>query len=427
MGRTSAGRFGWGGGYAPGAPSVQTILGSGSGTWAAIQQKRAVYHNGYTYVGVIDSSGNIKVVIYTNVTRAVTSVNAKTGFTVDDHNNPALLVEANTHKLWVAYSDHNGSEMYLRRSTASLDSDPLISGGFATEQTLHSQLASWAAYTYPILLQLTGETDDPVYLFWRERHAGVGVDRLRFSTSTDGTTWAASEPIAVAKGSTQSSTYWGIVTNGTDRYDVFFTDYSDGTTSKLSHFYYTGGTYYKSDGTSIVSAATIASDNANAFTYSSMTTVLANTNGAADRAFGVAWDATSSTGAALAWQKNGTTTRRVVSCRYRSSAWQTDTVVNDVGGFLAGNEYQSGADMHPTDPDTVLVPKKVSGTFEMFRYTSADDGDTWTEQQLTANSDHDNFNPAFVHSGASPLQAVWPYGDFTDDTTWSIGLRGCSP
>lgn len=407
---------------APGLPAgVATLLDAPAGGFmTSIQQERSVSYNGWTYIGFVNSSGAIQVVAVNESTGAVgTPITLKT-IAVDSHNSPALWVRASDHKLLTVYSGHNSSDIYRRLSTTSLDTDPDLGDGFAAETALHSQLGSFAAYTYPILLQLMDEASDPIYLFWRER---VTTDRLAFSKSTDGgATWSARQLIAKADTPGTSQTYWGIASNGTDRFDVFFCDYSDGSDSQMHHFFYEAGDYNQSDGTLIISAADIAaSSGALAMTKGDMTLVLDNSAGAVDRVRGACWDGTAP--AALAWQRNGASDNRVVSVRWRTGAWQTDTVINSVGGTLAGNLYVTSAALHQSDPDTVLVPRLISGKWEMYRYTSADDGATWTPEALTSGSASHNFNPAFVFDGSADIQGVWCYGSFTDEDTFSLGLR----
>ena len=377
-----------------------------AGVWAAIQRFRAVEHGDYWYIGHINSdTGDVQVTIWNHVTSTfIATRTLNTAFGVDSHNNPALLVEANTHKLWAAYCDHDGAELYLRISTTSLDTDPTLADGFGSETGLHSQLGGFTDHTYPIFVQLTSETNDPVYLFWRE--VGSGLQRLAMSKSTDGAMWS-SRVLVYVEDAAESATdpYWNIGSNNTDRFDVFVAE-----NDELRHFYYDGA-YRTSDGTD----TTITPDANGGLQAPDCTLVLDDTNGVVDRAFGVGWDGNP---AALAWQKNGASSRRVVSARWRTGAWQTNTVVDDVGGFLSGVEFQSGCDMDPTNPDLVYAPRKIAGTFEMIRHTTADDGVTWIEEQITANSSVDQFNPCIVGSGA-----VWTFGTWVAEGDFSAGLR----
>lgn len=384
------------------------------GAGGSIQRPRAATNGDYTYISHLNSAGHLLVTIWNHSTDTfVATRTIRTGFDVDTHHNFAVLVEANTHKLWAAYCEHNGPEMYLKISTTSLDADPDLGDGFGAEQPLHSQLGSWADHTYPNLVQLTGETDDPVYLLYRTHHSN---GRLMVSKSTNGTTWTTAKIVWLAPGNFDP--YWRIISNGTDRIDVLS---SNGPTAavNLYHFYYQADAWHDSAGNDLGKVIT-GTGGSDAIAYTDATLVLDSSDGVIDRCFGASWDGTAPAG--IAWQKNGTTTRRAVSVRWRSSAWQIDTIIEDVGGFLFDG-YQSGADMHPADPDVVLVAKKVGGSWQMFRCTSADDGGTWNEEQLTDGAG-DNFTPMFVTDNAPGLQAVWSHGSFGSSTSFSVSARG---
>lgn len=395
----------------PGSPL--TLLASPDGGYSTeIQRSRAVHHNGYTYIGFVGSGGSIIVLSRNNATGAETLTGVHSDWATDTHNTPALLVEANTHKLWVAYCEHDGAEMYLRISATSLDTDPDLSDGFGSETGLHSQLGGFADHTYPVLLQLTSETNDPVYLMWRE--VGSSLFRLAMSKTTNlGVTWSSRVLVYVEDAaSSATDPYWKIGSNGTDRFDVLVAE-----NNELRHFYYDGA-YRTSDGTD----TTIAPDANGGLEASDCTLVLDDTDGTVDRALGVCFDGTNPAG--LAWQDNGGTTRRLVSVRWRTGAWQADTIIEDVGGFVSGIPYVSNADMHESDPDLVIAPRKVGSRWEMFRYTSADDGGSWTAEQLTTGSAADNLNPGFVLDAASEVQAFWHYGSLFTSAHFTFGFRG---
>jgi hypothetical protein len=401
----------------PPTGTVNILAAPNAGIWSGLQRMHAVALGDYTYIGHINPAGTLLVTVWNHATDTfIATRTVKTGFSVDGHNNPALLIEANTHKLWVAYAQHNGSNIYRKISTTSLDTDPDLGDGFGSELGLASQLGGWADYTYPAMVQLISEASDPVYLLYRTHHSN---GRLMLSKTTDGTTWDAAKQVYSAIGG-NFDPYWKIGSNNADRIDFFVSDGPSSTTN-LYHFYY-DGSWRTSDGTAMTGKVVTGLGGSDSIAYSDATLVLDDTDGVIDRVRGVAWDGTAP--AALAWQKNGTTSRRIVSVRWRSGAWQVDTVVDDVGGFL-GDTFQSGCDMKPDDPDVVYASVKVGSSWQMFRYTTADDGPTWTDEQLSDGAG-DNFSPVMVDNNAVGLEGLWLFGSYTNSSTWSVGLRGAS-
>lgn len=105
-------------------------------------------------------------------------------------------------------------------------------------------------HTYPVIHQPLGETNDPIYLFVRDRPAGAagGINAaLAISKSTNGgVNWSANTLLCHM---TSTMCYWRIESNGVDRLDFVV---ADGTTladaASAYHFYYEGNSYYRSDG-----------------------------------------------------------------------------------------------------------------------------------------------------------------------------------
>ena len=383
----------------------------------------AVQYNGYLYVGYVDDSGNVVVSVWQESalpSDPAATVTIQSGWAKDIHNSPSLLVEASTHKLWVAFCQHDGSDLYLRISTTSLATDPTLGDGFGSAAGLNSQLGDWGDFTYPILLQLTGEASSPVYLFWRTAH---GNGRLMYSKCTDGgSTWPALYYCCVGAGS--NFPYWSVGATSTTRFDVFITDgidFGGGEAGEsMYHFYYSGGSFYQTDGT-LIGAENTGVAAVSDPTYATL--VLDNTDGNVTRACGVAWGSSAPAGGL--WQRIDGSTNRVLSARWRSGAWQVDTVLDNIPR-LGGNYALPSGRMDPTDPDVCVVAKAVGSHVEMFRLTTADDGATWASEALTTVSTLDNFLPAMVRN-ASGVQALWPAGTYTNDYSFSLGFRGIAP
>lgn len=385
-----------------GDSTVVALSGTPYGGWTQIPQPKAVYYNGKTYLGWINgSNGYVEIASYDHATATLSSVKQLRHLAADNHDAPAIWVRTSDHRILVAYSAHNGSSMYLWTSTNPED----VSAG--TEANITSQLGGFANFTYPTFFELSGESK--LYLLYREFHTN---NRLAYSTSTDGgATWSARALIFANGGSTLP--YWRVVSNGSSRFDVFITNDAP-SVSSLYHLYYTGGSFYKSDGTLIDTSAGYA-------TASQCTLVLANTLGAC-WSLGGSWDG--SAPATVIMQATSGSDNAVKTARWRSGAWQLNTVVASVGGHLDSNTYASGCAMSRSDPDVLLISKLDGTHWEMFRYTSADDGSTWTPEQLTAASSVDNVWPDFVsEADTTKAEAVWLRGTYTSDTSYSWAIQ----
>ena len=102
----------------------------------------------------------------------------------DDHSHPSILVRDDGHII-PFWSAHNGDTVYYR---ISLNLEDISS--FGSERTLTQDNA-----TYPSPIQLTGETDNPIYLFVNDR--GAPTPGVQWRKSTDGgRTFSSAETVA---------------------------------------------------------------------------------------------------------------------------------------------------------------------------------------------------------------------------------------
>lgn len=412
MGRTAAIRRGFGMGYAPSTALVLTSASDGGWTHASAPQ--AVYYSGRTYFGYVDgTSSNIEVKVYTHATRSTGSATVLRAALFGDngdpdtHNAPSLLIRDSDHKLIAVYSAHNGAAMYRRISTNSLDTDPTLSGGFAAESNIDSSLGG-SFYTYPILFQQLGETNDPIYLFYRDAQDTFTTGVLAYSKSTDGgSTWAAQTELFER---TSYRPYWKIESDGQSRFDVFTSDGRDETGPfHLYHFYYDAGTWKQSDGSTITSPP---------FNTSELTEVDDSTGGSA------IWplDSMLDSGGApiVLYEVNGTPCS-IRYGRWDGLAWDTTEIVqveSFSGGFAGGGCLDRG------DANAVYVSDQTSGQFEIVKYLTADSGATFSAQSITAASSQENFYPVPVHNRASDLRVLWLNGTFASYSDFQLGVRG---
>lgn len=381
-----------GGGFTP-SPSVFTALTSGG--WTIIPHPKAYYYNGKTYIGwAHGSTGNVHVASYAHATEtASTPFTLHTAAGVDTHNAPAVLVRDSDKRIVVAYCEQNDTSVKVRISTNVEDTS-----AFGSPITA----VSGSSYTYVSLVQLTGVTNDPIYLFYTK-----AIDKLAFVKSTDGGATWGSETVLVDNA---ANVYWKVGTDWDTRIDVFVTDAAP-TSSNLYHFYINGsaGTYHQSGGSSLSPP----------FAASSATVVLSNASGAC-WSFGASWDGAP---ACIIMQENGSSDNRIKVARWRSGEWQVDTVTNSVGGQFAGDKYFSGCGIDHADPNTVYVAEK-STVFEIVRYLSFDDGATWVRAELTGASAEDNVMPQVPVHSASGLRAFWLHGDLVSSADYDFAVHG---
>ena len=402
-----AGSGGGGGGGT--TPTLIAVAASPHAGWTQIPSPKAYRSGGKTFLGpwVNGSNAHVEVAEYVHATRTLSTPFALfSGGSIDNHRSGSIIVRergagaAADGRLVAAHSDHDGSILRVWIST---------NVGDATAWGSEIDVGS-GDYTYCSLVQFS---DGTIYLLYRNISGGTG--RLAYRTSTDGgATWSG-ETLLLTGGSSKVP-YWRIVSNWTDRIDVFVTDDSPNTsTTQLYHFYFTASGRFKSDGTTISTSLPI--------TVSDCTLVKSSSGGPC-WSWGGSWDGTAPATVIMQSITSGTDCA-VFTARWRSGAWQVNQVVASVGGILDSNLYASGAGIHHENPNRVMVAKKVSSHWEMFRYVSTDDGVTWTPTTLTTGSSVDNVWADFVDRCLdSALEAVWLTGSYTSDTSYTWALEG---
>lgn len=405
----------------PSSP-IFDLAAAPSGGWSWFGDPRAVHHGGYLYVGYLDgSNGNVEVRAH-NESTAVTSAAAvmHAALEIDDHANPSLLVRDSDHKLMVFYSSHFDTTMRLRISTNSLDSDPTLSGGFASEVSLDSQIGA-QVYIYANPIQLTGETNDPIYLWFRDTPGGSALT-LTYSKSTDGgATWGAK--VQVATKALPATAYWKLAQNGDDRIDIAITDDAPlsltGNTS-MFHFYMEGGLFYKSDGTQITATMPFAP---------SAGTIVHDASGVGE-AHPSAWmqdiavdPLTNRPVIAYALYPT-TTNHRYWYGRWTGSAWDNHEIAAG-GSYIDGAgswPYSGGMAIDRADTSIVFASRNQSGQFEISEHQTTDGGTTWTEQAVTAASAVEQVRPAAVHNPGA-RRVVWMAGTYDGFEDYSVGTH----
>ena len=143
-----------------GTPLASNLTQSGAWCWFA--DPRAVHLNNHTYIGFIDTYGNITVADYDHSSGKLSQKTLYQHMPKDDHSNPSIHIRPDKHLLvfWSAHAAKNG-KMYYRRSTRPLDISQ-----WEEISTVPVNTRGEFGYTYPNPVTLSAEGDD-MYLFWR--------------------------------------------------------------------------------------------------------------------------------------------------------------------------------------------------------------------------------------------------------------------
>lgn len=385
-------------------PTVSQFVADGA--WCWFNEPRLLCHQGtksQLYGSYVTSTGDV----------SVSSVNTDTGvrrhftlhadFEIDDHDVPGMIVLPDG-RLMALYSRHNvgGDGIYVR---VSANPEDVASWGPVQKIAVGA-----ACYPKPALV------GSRLYVFYR-----INTARQDFVYSDDlGATWSAPKTL-FANGSERP--YVNYSSDHLGRVDFIATDGHprELPSTDLYHWYLSGDSFYRSDGTLI---STVAALPAGGLTPADVTVVYDNTE--AGKAWG--WDIT----------RDGSGNPVVVFAvfptvedhRYRYARWTGSAWVHHeitpAGGPIgngAEDEYSGGLSLLRTDPATVYLSRQVSGQFEIQRWTTPDGGATWRSEPITSGSSVAQVRPTCprdAYPGAP--EVVWMSGTYTTFIDYDTAL-----
>lgn len=387
-------------GYVPLAPTEMVA----DGVWTWFTDPRAVYRNGATYIGWVNSSGDIGISKYDHAAKTVSSFTLSAALELDDHNNPAIYFRPDG-RIMAFYCKH--PDATVTRYRVSTNAEDISAWGSETQIA-----ATVPTYSNPFYLSDSGR----LYLGYR---SGVDMTRpqVRRSTADNGATWDA-ETLWI--NNTGARPYYKACSNGAGRIDFLVTTghprdvassiyhaymQLDGTTEK---FYSSNGTYL---GTSFnPTAATQVYDG------SSIDGWVWDIQYGPD---GHPW--------VLFAKFQTTTDHRYMFARWTGSAWTTPVQICAAGSYLYLAEawYSGGLCFDSADATRVFVSVQVSGQWEIQEYATSDNGATWAKlRDITTGSAVKNCRPYSPRNRDDSLRVLWWRGSYSTYIDYDTALWG---
>jgi hypothetical protein len=403
-----------------GAPAEQHAVVTTDGAWSWPGDPRAITHVGEratTYVGWVDSRGDVRVASYDHATGEIVASTLAPGLDVDDHANPSLIVRPDG-RLVAFYSAHSGAAMYCRVSSRPEDvtawDDALTVPGNTAGPNGHT-------YPNPVFLRDEGR----LYLFWRG-----GDFHPCFATSDDWVTWSGVTPFIAGEG---RRPYVKVASDGARTIHVAFTDGHPMEEDRNSLYYvaYREGALFRADGSRVAAIEDLPIDpDAADLVYD------ANVSGVSSWVWDVAADPEGHPAIAYAVFPEGTD-HRYRYARWDGARWR-DHEITPAGAWFSGAYvptgarlaratflyYSGGLALDHEDPSVVYLSRPVAGTFEIERWATPDSGETWTAEPITSGSSANSVRPVVSrhHVEGGPT-VVWMHGEYVDFKDYGTALR----
>lgn len=374
------------------SPTISPPLAGGAWTWFI--DPRGIRVNDTTYFGQVNRNGDIGVSSFKDGGPINQSFILKSAMEADDHDNPSFLCRSGDSRIMAFYSPHGASVMYQRISTNAED----ISA-WGTEVNIGASFGA-SEITYPNPVQLNGEAGSPLYLFYRDRTTTCATWSYTKSTNS-GVTWGPKTSILTQ----DTSTYFRLDTDSRNRIDIGFSTHPNyDPAKKINHMYYSSGSWYKTDGTQIVTTFPLAASNATEVFDSGSNLcwiwdTAKDTNGNLAIVFAVYPTASD---------------HRYYYARWSGTAWSANQITT--GGsyiFATENHYSGGIILDHSDINNVYLAKQ-NGTeaYQIHKYVTTDSGNTWTSQQITNTPTILNVRPVVIRNYSQYDKVLWFSGRY---------------
>jgi rhamnogalacturonyl hydrolase YesR len=411
----------------------QTI--SEEGAWCWFSDPRSIYIEGkYKQIitGYVTINGSISVTSLNIESGEKTEKVINPSFNKDDHANPSFLVLPDK-RIMIFYSQHGGKESKIYYAVTKRAED--ISEWEETKNiTDNTSGESGFCYTNPVMLSAE---KNRIYLFWRG-----GNYQPSFSFSDDlGKTWSKSETLIQSSELTLKRPYIKICSNNIDEIHFAFTDGHPRNEPLNSIYYmkYKKGEFYKADNTKIGSIENLPIKHELADkVYDAVDNFKKTGNGVRAWIWDIALDEKGYPVLAYT-QLPEETTHNYFYARFNGKDWE-DNKITGGGRFFTRiittkserepePHYSGGISIDNQNPSVVYLSKAVKDVFEIEKWSTTDNGKTWSNIPVTGNSLKDNVRPYVIRNipqSAIP-RVLWMYGDYRHYTDFATIIKSSSP
>lgn len=366
-----------------------------------------------TYAQWMTHDGKLQIGAYDHETREVVVHTLKEKWDRDDHNVGAFVILSDK-RLMVFYARHNKQGIFCRTT-----SNPEDITRWDDEVTVSD--ASHITYAHPVYLS----EEKKFYVFWRGSSW-----KPTFATSSDGKSW--SEPEVLIQDSGRESIgvrpYTKIISDGESSIHFAFTDGHPRNEAQNSVYYlrYSGGQFFKADG------GLVGHIHALPIRHSDSDVVY---DGGTANVRAWVWDiALDHQGRpVIAYTRlPAENDHRYCYARWTGSGW-LDVEITPGGGWFPQTpegkiepepHYSGGMAIDHSNPSTLYLSRRINGLFEIEKWSTSDQGETWLSRAITKNSQHINVRPVVARGYVGDKDHVlWMFGAYEHFTKYRTGIK----
>ncbi|WP_419212160.1 Ig-like domain-containing protein [Maribacter sp. X9] len=434
----------------PASPDIREIAKGGAWNWS--MDERAVFHNGYLFVGYALSDGRVGITRYNPITneKSESIISTTNSQQRDDHVAPSITILSDG-RLLAMHTRHLGHEFFYRISN---NTTPRNNGDWGPEIKWDLNTTNLFSNTYAL-----SNENNSVYNFYR----GINDNPTVSISRDDAATWEDPIQLIRTTGDGLQRPYPKFATDGLSRIDFTYTDgHPRITSNSIYHLYYENGSFYRSNGSFFKSFQNlpIQHDNGERGTvvYQFSTSPWQNGQNANDyipNAPAWTWD--------MAYQADGkpvtvfqasldsstepnnfrATRIFYYYARWTGTTWQKRMIAK-AGRSLYDKEmdYSGGIAIDPDNPNVVYISTNAQDPFdlrwegtdialntneryEIWKGITNDNGLTFSWEPITQNSSVDNLRPIVPKNHGQDQHAIWFRGRYSSyEGDWNTDIVG---
>ncbi|MEZ5040258.1 MAG: BNR-4 repeat-containing protein [Saprospiraceae bacterium] len=390
------------------APKPETAYLTDDGAWCWFSDPRAIYNGQEIITGWVKADGTIEAAAFNPQTKAIVTKTLYPKLQSDDHDNPAFVKTANGH-LIATYTSHSGKDgFFMNTTSAGMDISsfgeavkvPLLDSALLEEfPKVH------VTYANPYRLQAE---NNRLYCFGR----WTGYKPNMMWSDDDGKTWTTSKVmITNYPFDPNNRPYAKYYSDGISKIHIIFTDGHPRVepTNSVYYAYYEAGAFYKADGSKIADMQSIPFEPKDA-------TLIYQSNETSGRAWiaDVAQDEKGNP-VILYTKSPSETDHRYWYAKYDGENW-VNTELCSAGKWFPqtppGEEerevhYFGNMCLYPANTNVVYLSRQINGVFEIERWQTKDNGQTWQTKAITQGSKLDNVRPYVPREGNEQQEVVF--------------------
>jgi len=381
------------------------------GAWCWFADPRAIYYKGereQTYFSWVTKEGDIEVAGYNHKTGVFLKNTLYYRLQVDDHDNPSIYIREDG-RIVVFFSMHTSGPMHRM-----ISDNPEDITSFGEDYTFGTDVT----YPYPF------KSGNELLFFYR----GINWHPTLVVSADSGKTFGTPQQFVSGGGSRPYTRY---CSDQEENIHIAFTTGHprNEPSNKIYYARYKAGKFYSADGTFIKN-------------YTDGSTALDIDNNEAETVYdasngkGWIWDITTDENGypvmVYAVFPNDQDHRYYYS-RWTGLEWYTTELTQGGPWFpqtpAGDNEpepnYSGGISLDYDNPNVVYLSKPVDGVFEIWKWTTSDNGHTWDSIAITSNTPEGILNVRPIvprHHKQGFFDVLWMRGTYVHYTNYSTAV-----